>query len=84
VEAAYAVFCAVSREKREIVYVKRIWKHTDFEKYVTTQIVVFCDNQSTIEISKSAVRHEHSKQIDISNHFTRKLMEKKEIPISYI
>jgi len=79
-EAEYATLCEISRQ---IIYVKRILKHMGFEKYVASPIDVFCDNQSTIEMSKNAVCHKHSKHIDISYHFTRELVKKKEIAISY-
>jgi len=80
-EAEYAALCEVSRE---IVYVKRILKHMSFEKYVASPIDVFCNNQSAMELSKNAVCHKRSKHIDISYHFTRELVEKKEITIRYL
>jgi len=77
----YEAFCEVLRE---IVYVKRILKHMDFKKYMASPIDVFCDNQSAIELSKNAVCHKRSKHIDVSYHFTRELVEKKEITIRYL
>jgi len=41
-EAEYA---ALSEVSREIIYVKRLLVHMGFEKYVTSPIDVFCDNQ---------------------------------------
>jgi len=74
-EAEYAALGEVSRK---IVYVKRILKHMGFEKYVAPAIDVFCNNQSAIELSKNAVCHKRSKHIDISYHFTRELVEKRD------
>jgi len=80
-EADYTAFCEVSRE---IVYIKRILKHMGFEKYVASPIDVFRNNQSTIELSKNTVCHKRSKHIDINYHFTRELVEKKEMTIRYL
>ncbi|XP_039303475.1 secreted RxLR effector protein 161-like [Solenopsis invicta] len=51
-EAEYAALCEVSHE---IVYIRRLLIHMGFEKYVTSPIDVFCDNQSAIQLSKNAV-----------------------------
>jgi len=80
-EAEYTALAEISRE---IIYIKRILEHMGFEKYVRTPINVFCDNQSAIELSKNAVCHKRSKHIDISLHFTRQLVEDKEIIIRYL
>lgn len=80
-EAEYAALCEVSRE---IVYIRRLLIHMGFEKYVTSPIDVFCDNQSAIHLSKNAVYHKRSKHIDINFHFTRELVERKEIVIHYL
>lgn len=80
-EAEYA---ALSEVSREIVYIKRLLIHMGFEKYVTPPIDVFCDNQSAIQLSKNAVYHKRSKHIDINFHFTRDLVEAKEIEIHYL
>jgi hypothetical protein len=55
-----------------------------FNKYVKSPISVFYDNQSAIELSKNAVFHKRSKHIDISFHFTRELVDKKDIVIQYL
>jgi len=55
-----------------------------FEKYVTSLIDMFCDNQCAMKLWKNAVCHKRSKHIDISHHFTRKLVERKEITIRYL
>lgn len=80
-EAEYAVLSKVSRE---IVYIKRLLVHMGFEKYVTPPVDVFCDNQSTIQLSKNAVFHKRCKHIDINFHFTRELVKRKKIVIYYL
>lgn len=80
-EAEYATLAEVSKE---VVYLKRLLNYIGFEKYVESPIYIFCDNQSTIELSKNAVLHKKSKHIDIRFHFTRELVERKEIEVTYL
>lgn len=80
-EAEYAALAEVSKE---VVYLKRLLNYMGFEKYVETPILIYCDNQSAIELSKNAILHKRSKHIDISFHFTRELVEKKEIKVIYL
>jgi len=80
-EAEYA---ALSEVSREVIYIKRLLVHMGFEKYVTSPIDIFCDNQSAIQLTKNAVFHKRSKHIDINFHFTRELVERKEIVIHYL
>jgi len=80
-EAEYAALAEVSRE---VVYLKRLLKYVGFEKYVQPPIHIYCDNQSAIELSKNAVLHKRSKHIDISFHFTRELVDMKEIKVTYL
>lgn len=80
-EAEYAALAEVSRE---IVYLKRLLVHMGFDKCVQESITIYCDNQSAIELSKNAVFHNRSKHIDISYHFTRELVTKREILVEYL
>lgn len=45
---------------------------------------MFCNNQSARELTKNEVFHKRNKHIDIQYHFTRELVEKKEIEIVYL
>lgn len=80
-EAEYAALAEISRE---IMYLKRLVTHMGFIKYASDPTIVYCDNQSAIELSKNAVFHKRSKHIDISFHYTRELVEKKLITIRYL
>ena len=51
---------------------------------VQDTLTVFCDNTSTINISKNHVQHCRTKHIDIRYHFIRDLVESKTIPLEYI
>ena len=69
-------YSAFSDASREIIYMKRLLFYTVFDKYAESPIVS-CDNQNVIELSKNAVFHERSKHIDITYHFTRKLVDQR-------
>lgn len=80
-EAEYAALPEVSKE---VIYLKRLLNYIGFEKYVQSPTQIYCDNQSAIELSKNAVLHKRSKHIDISFHFIRELVEKKEPKVTYL
>ncbi|CAK9827765.1 Retrovirus-related Pol polyprotein from transposon TNT 1-94 [Anthophora retusa] len=80
-EAEYTALAEVSRE---VIYIIRLLSHMGFDKYVTKPIKILCDNQSAIKLAKDAIYHKRSKHIDIKYHFTRELIEQKEITVEYI
>lgn len=45
--------------------------------------VIYCDNNSTIKLSKSPVLHGRSKHIDVRFHFLRDLCSDEVIELSY-
>jgi hypothetical protein len=47
-------------------------------------MTLFCDNTSTINISKNPVQHSRTKHIDIRHHFIRELVEDKVVALEYI
>ena len=47
-------------------------------------MVVYCDNFSTIDISKNPVQHSKTKHIEIRYHFIRDLIERKTVTLEYI
>ena len=47
-------------------------------------VVMFCDNTSTINISKNPVMHSKTKHIAIKYHFVRELVQDKEIRLEYV
>ncbi|GJW05230.1 retrotransposon protein, putative, ty1-copia subclass [Tanacetum coccineum] len=47
-------------------------------------VVVNCDNQSAIHLSRNAVFHERTKHINVRYHFIREIMESKEIEVAKI
>ena len=47
-------------------------------------VLMFCDNTSTINISKNLVMHSKIKHIAIKYHFVRELVQDKEIRLEYV
>ena len=47
-------------------------------------MVVYCDNSSAIDFSKNPVQHSKTKQIEITYHFIRDLVERKVVALEYI
>ena len=45
---------------------------------------VFCDNTSTINLSKNPVQHSKSKHIEIRYHFIRDLVEERVVCLEFI
>ena len=47
-------------------------------------MVVYCDNSSAIDISKTPVQHSKTKHIEIKYHFIKDLVERKITCLEYI
>ena len=47
-------------------------------------IVVYCNNSSTIDISKNPIQYSKTKRIEIIYHFIRDLVERKIVTLEYI
>ncbi|GJY99068.1 retrotransposon protein, putative, ty1-copia subclass [Tanacetum coccineum] len=47
-------------------------------------VVVNCDNQSAIHLSRNAMFHERTKHINVRHHFIREIVESKEIEVAKI
>ena len=47
-------------------------------------MIVYCDNSSTIDISKNPVQHSKTKRIEIRYRFIRDLVERKIMALEYI
>ena len=55
-------------------------------EYNVTQDVMtlYCDNLSTINISKNPIQHSRKKHIDIRHHFVRELVEDKIVALEHV
>ncbi|XP_075670339.1 secreted RxLR effector protein 161-like [Castanea sativa] len=63
-----------------------LWMKKLLSDYEISQdiMVVYCDNSSTIDISKNLIQHSKTKHIEIRNHFIRDLVERKIVALEYI
>ena len=51
---------------------------------VTKPMILYCDNTSTINISKNPVMHARTKHITIHYHYVRELVEDKQVKMEYV
>ena len=63
-----------------------LWIKKLLHDYGITQDImyVFCDNTSTINLSKNPIQHSKSKHIEIRYHFIRDLVEEKIMCLEFI
>ena len=83
----------VSLSTAEVEYIaagsscsQMIWMKQMLTEYNVTQDVMtlYCDNLSTINISKNPIQHSRTKHIDIRHHFIRDLVEEKTIKLEHV
>ncbi|GJS93535.1 retrovirus-related pol polyprotein from transposon TNT 1-94 [Tanacetum coccineum] len=66
-----AEFVAAASCACQAVWLRRIMEYLDHDQNSSTTI--FCDNSSTVELSRNPVLHGRSKHIDVRFHFLREL-----------
>ena len=49
-----------------------------------SEIPIYCDNTSTINLTRNPVQHSRTKHIDIRHHFIRDHVQKKDIKVEFI
>ena len=76
-----AEFIATALCACQCVWVRRVLEHLDHRQAGAT--VVFCDNVSTIKLSKNPILHGRSKHIDVRFHFLRDLCNDGVIELNY-
>ena len=54
------------------------------KKKIKEPVVIYCDNTSTINISKNLVMHTKTKHIAIKYHYLRELVQDKEVKLEYV
>jgi hypothetical protein len=57
---------------------------TDIQVEYDDPIPIYCDNTSTISISKNPVMHSKTKHIPIKYHFLREQVAEKNIRVEYV
>lgn len=65
----------------QILRRKKMLKKHNVKQDVMT---LYCDNMSTISISKNLVQHNCTKHIDICHNFIRELVEEKVITLDHV
>jgi len=76
-----AEFIAAALCACQCVWLRRVLEHLDQCQFGTT--VIFCDNGSTIKLSKNPILHGRSKHIDVRFHFLRNLCNDGVIELNY-
>jgi len=56
----------------------------DYGMSFSDPLLVKCDNESAIAISKNPVQHSITKHIAIRHHFVRELVEEKQITVEHV
>eukprot|EP00253_Pinus_taeda_P010757 PITA_10757 len=70
---AEAKYIAASMASHEVVWLRKLF--SELFGHVLNTIVILCDNQSGIRLSKNPVFHDCSKHIDIKYHFIRDMVQ---------
>lgn len=71
----------VAEAIKEALWLKGLAEELGFEQ---RQVVVYCDSQSAIHLTKNTVFHEGTKHIDVRLHFIRHIISKREVTESKI
>jgi hypothetical protein len=74
-----AEFIAAASSACQAVWLRRILQQLGHEPRKSTTI--YCDNSSTIKLSKNPVLHGRSKHIDVRFHFLRELTKDKVVEL---
>ena len=66
-------YIVASSTSTQVIWLSRLVEYLGME--VCKPIKFYCDNQSTISMTKNPVFHSRSKHIDIQHHFIRELVQ---------
>ncbi|MHB1946433.1 MAG: Ty1/Copia family ribonuclease HI, partial [Metallibacterium sp.] len=78
-EAEYISLCSATQEA---IYLRRIIAELEGDTSEPTKI--WQDNQSTIRIANDYISNRNTKHIEIKFHYTREMIERKEIEVEYL
>lgn len=76
-----AEYISASEAASEAVWIRRILEDLGFKQQEPT--VIFCDNNSAINLSKNPVMHSRSKHIELKYHYIRDMVIKKQLSLKY-
>jgi hypothetical protein len=77
-----AEYVAASETAKEAVWIRRILP--EFQQSQDDPIVIKCDNQSAIQLTRHPDQRQKTKHIDVRYHFIRLQQEVGEIDIQYV
>jgi hypothetical protein len=81
ISSAEAEYVAATSASCQVVWLRRILKDMSHTKNDPTPI--FCDNTSSISLSKNHVLHKKSKHLDTRFHFIRELVNNGDIALQF-
>jgi len=76
-----AEYVAATSAACQAIWLRRVLTDLQQEQKVATEI--FCDNKTTIYMTKNPMFYSKTKHIDIRDHFIRDLVTKEEISMEY-
>ena len=77
-----AEYMALSDCVKEALYWQRFVRELGFDELA--ELVVLCDNRSSLRLAENPVLHSRSKHIDIRHHFVRDALRDKKIGLEYV
>ncbi|KAK4386673.1 Retrovirus-related Pol polyprotein from transposon RE1 [Sesamum angolense] len=82
--SAEAEYIAAAATSNQAIWLRRILEDIgEKQEEPTTPTTIYCDNKSTIAITKNPVQHSRTKHIDIKYHSLREATTKGEIELKY-
>ena len=75
-------YVATKNNSNQVMWMKQMLKDIQIE--FIEPIVIYCDNTSTVNMSKNPVLHSKSKHISIKYHMLRVKVADKEIRLEYV
>jgi hypothetical protein len=73
---------ALVEASKEAIWIQNLYKELGF--LTKKSAIIYCDNQSSIKISKNPQYHSKTKHFEIHLHFVRDMVNKKQIRVLFI
>ncbi|TFY51243.1 hypothetical protein EVG20_g11092 [Dentipellis fragilis] len=78
---AVAEYIAIVHATKEVLWLCSLLKELDFG--LSSPMILHCDNQASISMSKDHIYHARTKHVDIKYHFIREHVTRKSIRLEY-
>jgi hypothetical protein len=76
-----AEYMAAALTTRDAMWIKKLFSDVSIP---CQPIIIHCDNQGAIQLSKHAIASPRTKHIDISHHFVRERVIRREVELRYV